>query len=106
MISELETVLSNRITDQEAESGSKVVADAVATVAYAVMAVNAGNIPQVSLPLNQIVNQDALFRLVAQRNLSDNFIPSFLASQVDLPSQVSEFNSEMFSGICIILKSV
>jgi hypothetical protein len=106
LISELETVLSNRITDQEAESGSKVAADAAATVTFAVMAVNSGNIPQVSLPLNQIINQDALFRLVAQRNLSNNFIPSLLASQVDLPSKVSEFNSEMFSVIFITLKCI
>ena len=93
LISDLEEILSTRITDEEADSGSKVFTDVFSTGLYAYTTYESGNLPKIALPLANIINQEALDDLVERKNLSSAWAPLVLDATLQLPSQVSAIYS-------------
>ena len=90
-LADLQTVLSDRISDDGATSGSSVARDATAAAIYALSVFNGVTTPQLSVPLATVIDQQKLAGLMKQMNISKSSLPSILAATIQLPSLVCDW---------------
>ena len=79
-----------RITDEEIVKNSGVALDVAASVAFALKILSGGS-PKVSIPLRNIVNEEALRQLVNSKNASSQaqILAALFESNIQLPPPVS-----------------
>ena len=79
-----------RITDEEIVNNSGVALDVAASVAFALKILSGGS-PKVSIPLRNIVNEEALRQLVNSKNASSQaqILAALFESNIQLPPPVS-----------------
>ena len=78
------------ITDEEITKNSGVALDVAASVAFALKILSGGS-PKVSIPLRNIVNEEALRQLVNSKNASSQaqILAALFESNIQLPPPVS-----------------
>ena len=82
-----------RITDEEIVNNSGVALDVAASVAFALKILSGGS-PKVSIPVRNIVNEEALRQLVNSKNASSitfqaQILAALFESNIQLPPPVS-----------------
>ena len=79
-----------RITDEEIVKNSGVALDVAASVAFALKILGGGS-PKVSIPVRNIVNEEALRQLVNSKNASSQaqILAALFESNIQLPPPVS-----------------
>jgi len=94
LITELTAVFTKRINDDEVTSGSKAVIDIASGFALFLRVTNGGPLPNVSIPLQSILNQEQFRRFINNKNngtaaTNDPLLyASLLSSVLQLPPLV------------------
>ena len=90
VISGLETIFKNRIDDSKVDSGTKVVEDIMSGAMLVLSSISGESQIQFTLQPSDFVNMESLLNLTKEKNLTEQFVASFMASSFILPDMVRD----------------
>jgi len=90
LVPDVEKILRNTITNKEEEIGKNVATDITSGVMFLINLFNSGiDNSQISIPLANIINQEALNKISTSKNITSVFLPSLSFSpKLHVPTMV------------------